>query len=195
MSIVSSSTPGEAGLLASLRVLVVEDDDDSRDYFAFVLERRGATVKAVGTAAEALAALDEPCPDVLVSDIGLPGEDGCELMRRVRRLENERAGVPAAAVTAFADPSMRARVFEAGFQAHVSKPVSPERLVAVVAGLAERVESLRLLSIEIEARFAENRIELERMRRAVEEGKRLAAESYRLREQSRALREGRLPEH
>jgi DNA-binding response OmpR family regulator len=183
-----NAVPGELGLLSSLRILLVEDDDDGRDYFAFALSRQDATVTAVGSAADALEAFGRACPDVLVSDIGLPDEDGCELIRRVRGLGGVYALMPAVAVTAFTDAETRARVLEAGFQVYLDKPVGPTRLVAAVAGIVERVESLRRLASEIEVRYAGNLAELTRMRKAVNEGRRLAAESCRRRERARPSR-------
>jgi CheY-like chemotaxis protein len=191
MSFSSSDVPDRCGLLASLRVLLVEDDDDGRDCFAFVLAGQGAVVTAVGSTADALAALDRDCPDVLVSDIGLPDADGCELIRRVRGLDGPRSIVPAAAVTAYGYDEMRVRVLEAGFQVHVVKPVASDHLVAVVAGLVARTGSLRRLARELAARHAGNRAELARVRAVIASARQLSAESRRLREHSRALREGR----
>ena len=148
VSVIPDAVSGETGILSPLRVLLVEDDDDGRDFFAFVLSRWGATVTAVGSAADALDAFDQSCPDVLVSDIGLPGEDGCELLRRVREFDDARSRVPAVAVTAFSDDDTRARVVEAGYQAHLDKPVEPDRLVAVIAGIVSlALTVLQLLGV------------------------------------------------
>jgi CheY-like chemotaxis protein len=123
--------------LAGVRLLVVEDDADSRDMLVMVLEQAGATVSAVASAEEALVALERAVPDVLVSDIGLPGEDGHELIRKVRALEAKRGGrIPALALTAYAGPEARGKALTAGFDLQVSKPVVPAELVAQAALLA-----------------------------------------------------------
>ena len=89
--------------------------------------------------AEALALLEAEPPDVLLSDIGMPGEDGYVLIRRIRALPPERGGsVPAATLTAYARADDRARVLHAGYQAHLAKPVEPAHLLAVLAEFAER---------------------------------------------------------
>ena len=125
--------------LAGLHVLVVEDEEDSRALISEVLVKCGARVTAVGTAAEALEEVSSTRPDVLVSDIGLPGEDGYSLIRKVRLLPEERGGrTPAAALTAYARAEDRVRALRSGFQIHVTKPVEPAELVTVVANLAGR---------------------------------------------------------
>ena len=122
--------------LAGLQVLVVDDDDDSRFYISTVLEGDGASVTVVPSAAEAMEVLPQLQPHVLVCDIGMPGEDGYTLIRKVRALTADRGGnVPAVALTAYANSEDRARALEAGFQTHVAKPVDPGELVAVVANL------------------------------------------------------------
>jgi signal transduction histidine kinase len=110
--------PPAAVDVAGLSVLVVDDDADARETIAVVLGQRGARVETAGSVQEALAAIDRARPDVLLSDIGMPGEDGYALIRRVRALPPERGGcVPAAALTAYAGAADRARVLAAGFQA------------------------------------------------------------------------------
>ena len=122
--------------LSGVRVLLVEDDADTRELLERLLRECGARVTAVASGAEALEALGRSAPDILVSDIGLPGMDGCELIRRVRALPPTRNGViPAIAVTAFARPEDRARVLLAGYQAHVAKPVDAAELTASLANL------------------------------------------------------------
>ncbi len=128
--------PADNGL-QGLRVLVVDDEPDARVLMARILEAHGAVVRAVGTAAEAIGLIAGFRPEALVSDIGMPGRDGYELMQQVRRQATEQQ-LPAAAVTAFARPEDRERALRAGFQQHLSKPVSPEELVRVVATLAAR---------------------------------------------------------
>jgi len=120
-------------------VIVVDDEADTRDLLSFSLRNYGADVRALGSASEALAAIQEDKPDVLVSDIGLPGDDGYSLIRQVRALDEERGGrVPAAALTAYAKDEDRHRAIAAGFQAHVTKPVELAELASVVASLAGR---------------------------------------------------------
>ncbi|MBD6615082.1 response regulator [Nostoc sp. B(2019)] len=122
--------------LAGLNILVVDDDDDTRFYITTVLEADGATVMAVASAAAARQVLPELQPDVLISDIAMPGEDGYTLIRKVRAQKPDNGGqVPAIALTAYGDSEDRIRALEAGFHTHVSKPIDPEELVAIVAGL------------------------------------------------------------
>ncbi|MBL8304602.1 MAG: response regulator, partial [Ideonella sp.] len=114
-----------------------EDEPDVRAMTEQVLREAGAEVVAVGSADEALAALARRRPQVILSDIGMPDQDGYELLRRVRSLDPAEGGsVPAAAFTAYARPEDRARALDAGFQLHLSKPVLPSTLVDAVLGLA-----------------------------------------------------------
>ena len=125
--------------LDGVRVLVLEDENDVRDFLSVSLVQYGAQVSAFATTAEALQALEEQRPHVLVSDIGMPGEDGYDFIRRVRALDPERGGqTPAAALTAHAKGEDGARVLTAGFQVHLKKPVQPAELASVVATLAGR---------------------------------------------------------
>jgi PAS domain S-box-containing protein len=125
--------------LDGVRVLVLEDENDVRDFLSVSLVQYGAQVSAFATTAEALQALEEQRPHVLVSDIGMPGEDGYDFIRRVRALGPERGGqTPAAALTAHAKGEDGARVLTAGFQVHLKKPVQPAELASVVATLAGR---------------------------------------------------------
>ena len=123
--------------LAGIRVLLVEDEQDARTLTSTLLERQGARVTAVGSAQEALDVLQNEPPDVLLSDIAMPGMDGYELIRRVRA-NDAWSAIPAAALTAFVSPTDRGRALLAGFDTHVPKPVEPAELMAVVAALAER---------------------------------------------------------
>jgi PAS domain S-box-containing protein len=124
-------------LLEGVRVLVVEDDVDTGRMLAEVLGERGATVTHAESTAEAMAAIERAIPDVLVSDIGMPGEDGYELMRRVRALAPEVGGaVPAIALTAFARQEDMRHALDAGFDVHVAKPIDPAELARVVARAA-----------------------------------------------------------
>jgi signal transduction histidine kinase/ActR/RegA family two-component response regulator len=126
--------------LNGLRVLVVDDEADTRELLQIILEGCGAQVKTAGSAATALEAVKDEVFDVLISDIGMPEEDGYSLLAKVRALCKERWGkVPAAAaLTAYASEADRIRVLQSGFQIHVPKPISPSELVAVVANLSGR---------------------------------------------------------
>jgi signal transduction histidine kinase len=136
MPISERSLAGGTSDLVGVRVLVVDDDEDSRELVARVLEGHGAEVVAVGSAQDALAAIERQRPSVLVSDIGMPDVDGYELIARVRALEETRGGhLPSAALTAYTRNADRARALTAGFDAHVPKPLDPSELSAVVARL------------------------------------------------------------
>ena len=130
------------GALPDLRrvhVLVVEDDADSRAIVQETLEAAGARVTTAGSAAEALAALKQLRPDVLLADIGMPGEDGYGLIARIRGLSDAALrDIPAAALTAYARPEDRVRALQSGFEMHLGKPVDLGELVASVAALAKR---------------------------------------------------------
>jgi CheY-like chemotaxis protein len=122
--------------LAGVKVLIVEDDADSRDFVVFVLEQDGAEVMAVSSAFEALQVLAQTKLDVLVSDIGMPDMDGYTLIRQVRTLSPEEGGqIPAIALTAFARNYDEQRALSAGFQMHLSKPLNADKLVAAVVRL------------------------------------------------------------
>ncbi len=126
--------------LAGLHILVVDDEEDTRNLVTAVLEKCAARVTATSSVAEAFALLKELRPDVLVSDLGMPKEDGYSLISRVRALPAEAGGrTPAVALTAYARVEDRLRVLRAGFQTHLPKPVEPAELVAVVANLAGRI--------------------------------------------------------
>jgi PAS domain S-box-containing protein len=125
--------------LEGVRVLVVDDEADARDLVSRALQRDGADVRSAGSAAEALGAIDELNPDVLVSDIAMPGEDGYELIRKLRSRERSHGRrLPAVALTAYARQEDRERALRAGYQEHLAKPVEPARLSAVVAHLVSR---------------------------------------------------------
>lgn len=125
--------------LNNLRVLVVDDEVDTRDFITTALVDCGAQVKAVASAMEALPAIQQWQPNVLVSDIGMPLEDGYSLIRKVRLLPPHQGGrIPAAALTAYARAEDRTRALQCGFQIHLPKPVEPAELVTVVASLAQR---------------------------------------------------------
>jgi signal transduction histidine kinase/CheY-like chemotaxis protein len=119
--------------LHGIQILVVEDDADGRELIAEALIGAGARVECAGSAPEAYARLQAEPPQVLVSDIGMPDEDGYSLLRRIRELPPEQGGdVPAIALTAYARPEDVRRTEEAGFQLYLAKPVTPDRLVAAV---------------------------------------------------------------
>jgi len=125
--------------LEGLRVLVVDDEADARELLQFILEGCGVRVRTASSAAAALEAMTEDVFDALISDIGMPEEDGYALIAKVRALGKDRGGsVPAAAMTAYASEEDRIRVLRSGFQIHVPKPVNLSELVAVVANLADR---------------------------------------------------------
>lgn len=130
------------GELKGLRVLVVDDDEDTCKMLSMVLSRYGAEVEVSGSAHQALEALEWE-PDVLVSDIGMPGEDGYELISKVRKHGLERGRqIPAIALTAYAGAKDRLRALSAGYQIHLPKPVEPDTLIAAIASLAKRTEKV-----------------------------------------------------
>jgi CheY-like chemotaxis protein len=135
-----SEWPIEGGPhLDGVRVLVVDDTAYVLDIVTAILRTDGATVTAVASAEEALAALQRERPDVLLSDLAMPGRGGYWLIGQVRALPPERGGgTPAAALTAFSGPEHRASALRAGFQCHVEKPVGIRELIGIVAVLADR---------------------------------------------------------
>jgi PAS domain S-box-containing protein len=125
--------------LDGLKVLVVDDEPDTRELLKVGLGQCGAEVTAVGSATEALEAITVKAPDLLISDIGMPDEDGYELIRRVRQFPAQSGGkVPAIALTAYARVEDRMQALRAGYQMHVTKPVELAELVAVAASLVRR---------------------------------------------------------
>jgi PAS domain S-box-containing protein len=138
-----TSATNEAPILTlrGISILVVDDDRDARDLLEKILVEQGcADVTTVSSAAEALAQLQRRRPTILVSDIGMPGEDGYELIRKVRALPADAGGrTPAVALTAFARSEDRRRALLAGYQIHVAKPVEPSELLAVCASLADTI--------------------------------------------------------
>jgi CheY-like chemotaxis protein len=135
----SSAVVEDPPKLTGVRALVVDDDADARDLFTRVLEQCDARVRAVPSAVMALRTLEIWKPDVLVSDIAMPGESGYALMRKIRRLAPERGGaVPALAVTAYAGVDDAKFALAAGFQAHLAKPVQPIELALAVGELVKR---------------------------------------------------------
>jgi CheY-like chemotaxis protein/anti-sigma regulatory factor (Ser/Thr protein kinase) len=125
--------------LTGVRVLLVDDEADTRELIAFILDCHGAEVSTVASAAEALQALMQSKPDVLLSDIGMPDMDGYRLIRQIRTLQPDRGGrIPAIALTAYAGEFDQQQALEAGFQKHVSKPVEPNELACAIANLIGR---------------------------------------------------------
>ncbi|MEP6888196.1 MAG: response regulator [Nitrospirales bacterium] len=123
--------------LKGISVLIVDDEQETLDLLVEVLSRCGAEVRASSSAHDALEALQTWKADVLISDIGMPGEDGYDLIRKVRKMDADHGGcIPAVALTAYARGEDRIRALSAGFQMHVSKPVEPVELAAVVASFA-----------------------------------------------------------
>ena len=128
--------------LGGIRVLVVDGSNLVRATVTAMLEHYGAAVTAVASADEALEALQRERPDVLVSDLAMPGKGGYWLISQVRALPPERGGAtPAAALTGFTGPEHRASILRAGFQYHVEKPVTLQQLAGVVALLALKPQS------------------------------------------------------
>ncbi|MDZ8225049.1 ATP-binding protein [Nostoc sp. ChiVER01] len=124
--------------LRGLQILVVDDSPDTRELVTFILQQSGAEVISVSSVAEALEALVRLKPDVLVSDIGMPDEDGYALIRTLRISEAAREKkIPAVALTAFARDEESKLALEAGFHVHLSKPIEPDKLVTVVANLVK----------------------------------------------------------
>lgn len=126
--------------LNGLQVLLVDDDQDTGDFLAFLLEQEGATVTAVTSAAEALSILSQAKPNLLISDIGMPDMDGYVLMRQLRARPPEQGGqIPAIALTAYAGAVSQQQALAAGFQCHLAKPVEPDKLVKVMISLLKPV--------------------------------------------------------
>jgi PAS domain S-box-containing protein len=125
--------------LSGMRILVVDDEPDMRELISFLLEDAGAEVVTLGVAQEALPALTNFQPDVLLSDIGMPGMDGYMLLRQVRVLPPERGGqIPAIALTAYAGEFDRQQALQAGFQRHLAKPIEPDELIKTIAALLSK---------------------------------------------------------
>ena len=125
--------------LDGLNILVVDDEPDTRDLLKQGLEYCGATVRVAGSASEAMDALVVSVPDILISDVGMPGIDGYDLIRQIRDLPRERGGkVAAIALTAYTRTEDRLHALRAGYDMHVPKPVELAELVAVAVSVARR---------------------------------------------------------
>src|SRR5262249_39171311 len=121
---------GRTARLDGVEILVVDDDLNARELVVAVLEAAGAEVRAAASSEDALMILDTWSPDVLLSDIEMPGEDGYALMRKVRALAGTRSRIAAVALTAHARPEDRRRALEAGYEWHLAKPIEPVELVS-----------------------------------------------------------------
>lgn len=138
----SSSAAVRRQGLKGLRVLVVEDDDDARELVAAILAAEGAVVESAFSAQAGFAAVQTFSPQLLISDIAMPDEDGYSLMRRVRALGAEAGGqIPAIALTAFTRNEDRLEALRAGFTLHIAKPILPGVFVAVIIALMGTIES------------------------------------------------------
>ncbi len=139
IAVASNGTGGRGAshsVIRDKRVLVVEDDTDTRELLAAILDAEGAVVETAPSASEGMEALQRFQPHILVSDVGMPGEDGYAFLRRVRRLPPQQGGcIPALALTAFSAPGECTRAIEAGFTAYLAKPVSAEGIASAVADL------------------------------------------------------------
>ena len=125
--------------LKGISILVVEDDEDTRELLKVLLETAGAAVKPAASVQEALTAYDQSLPNVIVADIGMPDYNGYTLIGRVRARDRERGTmIPAIALTAFTTAIDRDTVLSAGFQVHVPKPFEPSHLISVIADLAAK---------------------------------------------------------
>jgi PAS domain S-box-containing protein len=134
---VSRSSPNVDSLpLTGIRTLIVDDDNDTREFLAFLLEESGAVVRAAASASEALQSLKQAEVDILLSDIGMPGMDGYTLIATVRSLEQCQT-LPAIALTAYASDGDKQRAIAAGFQNHIPKPIDPTQLIAAILQLAQ----------------------------------------------------------
>jgi CheY-like chemotaxis protein len=125
--------------LPRVEILIVDDEADARDLLTLLLESRGANVRAVSSAEEAVKAIRERTPDVLLADVGMPDEDGLSLIRRVRAQEREQRQhhLPAIAVTAYASGGDREHAITAGYDGHVAKPIDPNELARMIVKVAE----------------------------------------------------------
>jgi PAS domain S-box-containing protein len=133
--------------LKDLRILVVEDDADTRELLKTILERCGAKVRTASSVSAALAEVAQAIPNVLISDIGMADESGYDLIKKIRSLDPVQGGrVPAIALTAYAAAADRRSALLAGFQTHLAKPVEPDELLAVIASLSSQQDNSRKLT-------------------------------------------------
>ncbi len=133
---IEPSVENKPAQLAGLRILAVDDDEDSRDLLKILLEQFDTEVTTAGSAREALETLIANRFDVIISDVGMPGEDGYELIKKIRGLpQPENARVPAIALTGFARRQDEQRALAAGFDGHVTKPIEPDNLIEKIKGV------------------------------------------------------------
>lgn len=133
-------------ILGGLSILIVEDEPDSREVLEHALGSWGAAVRAVESAERARCVLATHTPDVIVSDIGMPDEDGCSLMRSVRSLSSAvKCSIPAVALTAFSSPSARDRALKSGFDVYLVKPIQPWILAQLLRELTSDPSSRRFI--------------------------------------------------
>jgi CheY-like chemotaxis protein len=135
----SEYPPGTATTtrLKGMQLLIVDDEADTRDLLSLALTSAGAGLRSCASASEAMAAIRELKPDCIVSDIGMPGEDGYTLIHRVRELQGKEGEIPAVALTGYVGAEARSRVSGAGFQAYLAKPVALGELISIIAQLVE----------------------------------------------------------
>jgi len=142
-----NQTSSEDSTLEGLRILIVDDTADSRDYAAFVLSEAGSDVRTADSAEAAIAALNQELPDVIVCDIGMPEANGYELIQKIRSLPPEKGGgIVAIALTSYAGDYDQKQAIAAGFQHHLSKPVEPEQLVKTISAICP-TRSLKRTSV------------------------------------------------
>jgi hypothetical protein len=125
--------------LDKVRIMIVDDEAETRELLRILLASHGADVAIYGSGSEALAQIDNWKPQVIVSDIGMPVQDGYTFIRKVRALGSDADQIPAIALTAYARAEDRMRALAAGFQMHVPKPVEASELVMVIASLVKRI--------------------------------------------------------
>jgi CheY-like chemotaxis protein len=126
------------GSVAAIRILVVDDDDDTRAFLARILTEHGAQVATADSVTEALRLIEDSPPQVLISDLGMPGRDGYDLIRAVRTGGRCAAALPAIALTAFTGDEERDRALRAGFQVHLTKPAVASKLWSAIVELVHR---------------------------------------------------------
>ena len=125
--------PGDSGRLSGINILIVDDASDARELIGFILVEHGANVSTASTVSEAVEKFASALPDIVISDIEMPGEDGFSLIGKLNDFNSRhKRKIPAIALTAHARPSERLKVLSAGYRMHLAKPVEPEELLTVV---------------------------------------------------------------
>jgi len=130
---------GTVPSLIGLRILAVDDEPDALGVVSSILGSAGAKVKSATSVSQAVDLINQWRPDVLISDIGMPDEDGYELIRQVRAQPDKQKNIPAIALTAFARTQDRLKVLSGGYQMHVPKPIEPRELITVVASVTNKL--------------------------------------------------------